>query len=57
MGSARGRTKDVSVVQDFGGQQCVCVVRPGTKTWWKELIRRVLWVRVDGSSCLVVVGL
>ena len=35
-----------------------CVVRPGTKkNVVEELIRGVLWVRVDGPSCLFVVGL
>jgi len=49
--------RDVFVVQDFGGQQCVCCAARDKKTWLKQLIRGVLWVRVDGPSCLVVVGL
>ena len=35
----------------------VFVVRPETKTWLQEFNRVVLWVRVDGPSCLVVAGL
>ena len=53
---ARQNKKTCVLFKILAGRSA-CVVRPGTKTWWKELIRGVLWVRVDGPSCLVVVGL
>ena len=53
---ARGRTKTCVLFKILAGSG-VFVLRPERKTWFKEFNRVVLWVRVDGPSCLVVVGL
>ena len=54
--SARVRTKTCVLFKILAGSG-VFVVRPETKTWFQQFDRVVLWVRVDGPSCLVVVGL